>query len=89
MRRFVLSLSVMITLSVPAAASAEAAPAPATKPDPDRIVCVRERPVGSHRPKRVCMTLARRDELRLAAERALDPTRAFVPAIPQPAPTGR
>lgn len=85
MRRFVLCLSVMISLPV-AAFAATGAPAAGT-PDPDRIVCSRERPVGSNRPKLVCMTLAQRDELKLAADRALDPTRAYVSAIPQPGPT--
>lgn len=82
MRRFVLCLSVMISLPA-AAVAAPGAPTTGT-PDPDRIVCSRERPVGSSRPKLVCMTTAQRDELKLAADRAFDPTRAYVSATPQP-----
>lgn len=35
--------------------------------DPNRMVCTRERVVGSNMPQKVCMTVAERDRLRDAA----------------------
>ena len=61
--------------TAPGEAPAETAPpAPKAKPskdDPDRIVCVRERVLGSNRPHKVCMTVAERDRMRDAARRLL------------------
>ena len=72
--------------ATPSPAPAEQAqPAPASKgkpakdpKDPNRLVCTRERIVGSNRPEKVCMTAARRDELRAAAQQVMDPTRSAV-----------
>jgi hypothetical protein len=56
-------------------APAPSAPARPSRVDPDRIVCARERVVGSHRPRKVCMTMAQREAYREQARRALDETR--------------
>lgn len=80
MRRFVLSFAILTGLAAAPLALAEepAAPAPAAKPakpamdDPNRMVCTREHVVGSKRPKKVCMTVAQREELRETARRNMD-----------------
>jgi hypothetical protein len=89
MRR--LSLAVALSAGVlafaPVASARDTAPAPAptsapapvpakpAKDDPNRMVCTREHEVGSNRPKKVCMTVAQRQALKDAADRALDPGR--------------
>ncbi|MDP1735985.1 MAG: hypothetical protein Q8L23_00940 [Caulobacter sp.] len=94
MRRFVLSFALVAGLAVAPVALAEepagaAAPAKPAKPakldmdDPDRIVCTREHVVGSNRPKKVCMTVAQREELRETARRNMDSG----PGLPTP-PSG-
>ena len=91
MRRFVLSFALVAGLAAAPAVFAEepagaAAPAKPEKPamdDPNRIVCTREHVVGSKRPKKVCMTVARREELRENARRTMDSG----PGLPTP-PSG-
>lgn len=89
MRRFVLSFALVAGLAAAPVAFAEEAAAPAAKPakpamdDPNRIVCTREHVVGSKRPKKVCMTVAQREELRETARRNMDSG----PGLPTP-PSG-
>lgn len=92
MRRFVLSFALVTGLAAAPAAFAEepaGVAAPAAKPakpamdDPNRIVCTREHVVGSKRPKKVCMTVAQREELRETARRNMDSG----PGLPAP-PSG-
>lgn len=52
----------------PAPPAAAASPAPAKPKGPD-LVCVEEKPTGSHFPKRICMT---RDQADLAERQAKD-----------------
>ena len=88
MRHFVLSFALVAGLAAAPAAFAEepaggAAPAKPAKPgmdDPNRIVCTREHVVGSKRPKKVCMTVAQREELRETARRNMDSG----PGLPAP-----
>jgi hypothetical protein len=85
-----LSAGVLAFAPVASARDADPTPAPATTPakpakdDPNRIVCKREHVVGSNRPKKVCMTVAQREALKDAADRALDPGRRRVadPTLP-------
>ena len=81
MRRLALSLGLIVGLAAPAAAFAGSAtpagPAPAPpatpgKDDPNRIVCTGEHVVDSNRPRKVCMTVAQREELRDQAMREMD-----------------
>lgn len=76
MRRSILLLSLVASLGAPGTGFAESAsPSAAAKPtldDPDRIVCTREKVVGSNRPKKVCMTVAQREELREMARFNMD-----------------
>lgn len=86
---FALALTALAAAAVPAGAAVEsttpseapaetAPPSPKAKPakdDPDRIVCVRERVLGSNRPHKVCMTVAERDRMRDAAARLLQEQR--------------
>lgn len=80
MRQFVISLAFVAGLAAAPFALAEAAPE-APKPakpaqdDPNRVVCTREHEVGSNRPKKVCLTVAQRDELREQARRNMDDSR--------------
>lgn len=86
MRRIVLSVAFVASLAVAPFAFAEAVSdtAPPAKPekpardDPNRVVCTREHEVGSNRPKKVCMTVAQRDEMRERARRNMDPGRSSV-----------
>lgn len=88
MRRFVVSFALVSGLAVapvafaaePAGATAPAKPAKAAMDDPNRIVCTREHVVGSKRPKKVCMTVAQREELRETARRNMDSG----PGLPAP-----
>lgn len=88
MRHLVLSFALVAGLAAaPVAFAEEAAGAAApTKPakaaidDPNRIVCTREHVVGSKRPKKVCMTVAQREELRETARRNMDSG----PGLPTP-----
>lgn len=41
---------------------------PGERDDPNRLVCTRERVIGSNMPQKVCMTVAERERLRDAAE---------------------
>lgn len=83
MRRIVLSLAFVASLAAAPMASADPAtdtakpekPAKPAKDDPNRIVCTREHEVGSNRPKKVCMTVAQREELRERARRNMDESR--------------
>lgn len=78
MRRSIVLLSLVASLSAPCVGfAANAAPSPSVpaKPaldDPDRIVCTREKVVGSNRPKKVCMTVAQREEIREMARFNMD-----------------
>lgn len=49
-----------------------AKPAKAGAGDPNRMVCTREHVVGSNRPEKVCMTVAERERIRDASQRAID-----------------
>lgn len=84
MRGLVLLLAFTASAVAPSLAWAEGAATPTPAPsapakpsldDPDRIVCTRERVVGSNRPRKVCMTMAQREEYREQSRRALDETR--------------
>lgn len=85
MRRFVLSFAFVASMAIAPLAFAEAPaateaakpakPEKPTKDDPNRMVCTREREVGSNRPKKTCMTVAQRDELREQARRNMDDSR--------------
>lgn len=82
MRRLVLVLGLAAGLTAPAsafaAASSTSTPSAPAKPaldDPDRIVCVRQRVVGSNRPKKVCMTVAQREAYRDQTRRTMDESR--------------
>ncbi len=78
MRRLVLSIALVAGLGVaPVAVASESAavaakPAKPAKDDPNRVVCIREHVVGSNRPKKICMTVAQREQLRDAARRQMD-----------------
>jgi len=80
MRGLAVSLALIggMAVSFPAMANTPAPAVTAAEPtrkdaeDPTRIVCTREHVVGSNRPKKVCMTVAKRNELRDAARRAMD-----------------
>lgn len=86
MRRFILSAALLASLAVAPLAAAETVSDPAkpekpekpAKDDPNRIVCTREHEVGSNRPKKVCMTVAQREELRERARRNMDQGRSAV-----------
>lgn len=87
MGRLVVVLGLAAGLSAPVAAyaadsanstppaSAPSAPAKPAQDDPDRIVCTREHVVGSNRPKKVCMTVAQREEYRDQTRRTMDESR--------------
>ena len=86
MRRIVLSVAFVAGLAAAPLAFAETVadtakpekPEKPAKDDPNRVVCTRELEVGSNRPKKVCMTVAQRDELRERARRNMDPGRSSV-----------
>lgn len=83
MRRIVLSIAFVASLAAAPLAFAETVadtaksekPEKPAKDDPNRVICTREHEVGSNRPKKVCMTVAQRDELRERARRNMDDTR--------------
>lgn len=82
MRRWSLLLAFTAGMAAPslvlADSTAPPAPSAPAKPaldDPDRIVCTREHVVGSNRPKKVCMTVAQREEYREQTRRTMDETR--------------
>lgn len=83
MRRLVaiLALNAGLVAVAPVALARDAPPPPATAPakpavdDPNRLICKREHVVGSNRPVKVCLTVAQREALKDAADRALDPSR--------------
>ena len=52
----------------------EAVKAIVTKAEDERMVCVREKPLGSNRPERVCKTVAQRREEKLKADGAVRST---------------
>lgn len=75
----------MIVLWISAVLAMQAAPAPNTQiasneraatnrtiDDPARVICRRERVVGSNRPQRTCMTARQWEEAREAARDALN-----------------
>ena len=84
MRRWSLLLALTAGMAAPSLVLADGAtpppppPAAPAKPaldDPDRIVCTREHVVGSNRPKKICMTVAQREEYRDQTRRTMDETR--------------
>jgi hypothetical protein len=85
-RRIILSVALLASLAAAPLAAAETVSDPAktekpekpAKDDPNRIVCTREHEVGSNRPKKVCMTVAQREELRERARRNMDQGRSAV-----------
>lgn len=76
----------MIVLWISAALAMQASPAPnsqiaagneqaaanRTIDDPERVICRRERVVGTNRPQRTCMTARQWDAAREASREALD-----------------
>lgn len=97
MRRIVLTVALLAGLAAAPLAVAETASDPAkpakpqkpAKDDPNRVVCTREHEVGSNRPKKICMTVAQRDELRERARRNMDPGRSSVDRGVAVSDTGR
>ncbi|HYF22190.1 MAG TPA: hypothetical protein VD929_02220 [Caulobacteraceae bacterium] len=68
-----LSAALLVAADAPAAQTGQTEQAPAatnTKADKERLVCRKEHDVGSHRPRKICMTKAEWEELEDNARRA-------------------
>lgn len=78
---FVMLFAALLLLTVPEIETAPAPPSPRTVED--RVICKRERLVGSNRPQKVCMTQRERAQMR---DRSRDMMDRSTREQPQPLP---